>query len=312
MRHGKPLKAGAYGEAAGRTFAVLEVGLGDVICLSKSWKKMNAEHLLGGDQAELASAVKLLVEMEATLPSERDPVGTFTPLNLTTELKIQEMRFSESSAELRQVLESRAQSKCHTCPKLAEQYGLHEKRDRLQRRVDLLQHALSSEALSLFPDFQQRLGVLRSLGYVEGNTVQLKGRVACEINTCDELIATEMVFENVLENLDPPEIAGILSALIFQEKTQNEPPLTDRLQAAVNQVVAISHSLGRLQSKHGLPIDAQENAKLNLNFGLVDVVYEWARGVPFREITQITLVQEGSVVRTITRLDELCREVRRS
>lgn len=26
---------------------------------------------------------------------------------------------------------------------------------------------------------------------------------------------------------------------------------------------------------------------------------------------QITLVQEGSVVRTITRLDELCREVRR-
>lgn len=43
---------------------------------------------------------------------------------------------------------------------------------------------------------------------MEGNTVQLKGRVACEINTCDELIATEMVFENVLERLDPPEIAG--------------------------------------------------------------------------------------------------------
>ena len=30
--------------------------------------------------------------------------------------------------------------------------------------------------------------------------------------------------------------AGILSALIFQEKTQNEPPLTDRLQTAVAQV----------------------------------------------------------------------------
>lgn len=38
--------------------------------------------------------------------------------------------------------------------------------------------------------------------------MQLKGRVACEINTCDELIATEMVFENVLESLNPPEIAG--------------------------------------------------------------------------------------------------------
>lgn len=47
-----------------------------------------------------------------------------------------------------------------------------------------------------------------SLEYVEDNTVQLKGRVACEINTCDELIASEIVFENVLERLEPPEIAG--------------------------------------------------------------------------------------------------------
>lgn len=31
-------------------------------------------------------------------------------------------------------------------------------------------------------------------------------------------------------------ITGILSALIFQEKTQNEPPLTDRLQTAMAQV----------------------------------------------------------------------------
>ncbi|CAM9679144.1 unnamed protein product, partial [Hapterophycus canaliculatus] len=40
-------------------------------------------------------------------------------------------------------------------------YHAHSRRDKLERRVQLLQHALSSEALSLFPDFQQRLGVLR-------------------------------------------------------------------------------------------------------------------------------------------------------
>ena len=53
------------------------------------------------------------------------------------------------------------------------------------------------------------------------------------------------------------------------------------------QVVTIARSLGRLQRDHGLPIDPEENIKLNLNFGLVDVVYEWARGVPFCEITQV-------------------------
>lgn len=54
-------------------------------------------------------------------------------------------------------------------------------------------------------------------------------------------------------------------------------------------MVTIARSLGRLQREHGLPIDPEENIKLNLNFGLVDVVYEWARGVPFCEITQVCI-----------------------
>ena len=32
---------------------------------------------------------------------------------------------------------------------------------KLERKVNVLQHALSSESLALFPDFQQRLEVLR-------------------------------------------------------------------------------------------------------------------------------------------------------
>ena len=39
-----------------------------------------------------------------------------------------------------------------------------------------------------------------------------------------------------------PSAAGILSALIFQEKTQNQPPLTDRLQTAVAQASGTSFS----------------------------------------------------------------------
>ena len=53
-------------------------------------------------------------------------------------------------------------------------------------------------------------------------------------------------------------------------------------------MVTIARSLGRLQRDCGLPVDPEENVKLNLNFGLVDVVYEWARGVPFFEITQVS------------------------
>ena len=42
----------------------------------------------------------------------------------------------------------------------------------------------------------------------------------------------------------------------------------------------------------------------------MQVVYEWACGTPFEEICELTDVMEGSIVRTIVRLDEVCREFR--
>lgn len=45
-------------------------------------------------------------------------------------------------------------------------------------------------------------------------------------------------------------------------------------------------------------------------WGMVEVVYEWARGMSFDRITDLTDVMEGTIVRTINRLDETCREVK--
>ncbi|KAJ0407079.1 hypothetical protein P43SY_005352 [Pythium insidiosum] len=182
---------------------------------------------------------------------------------------------------------------------------------KLEAYIAHLRLELSNDSLSLFPDFQQRLRVLKRLGYLsEDGVVQVKGRVACEINTCEEIVLTEMIFENVLAHLEPEEIVAVLSALIFQEKTQSEPTLTPRLTEAKETVQRIAESLGVIQLEQHLDIDPAVYCKGALNFGLMEVVYEWARGTSFKEICQLTDVQEGSIVRCITRLDEVCREVR--
>jgi superfamily II RNA helicase len=36
------------------------------------------------------------------------------------------------------------------------------------------------------------------------------------MNTCNELLATEGIFSNILEPLNPPEAAAILAAFVFQ------------------------------------------------------------------------------------------------
>jgi antiviral helicase SKI2 len=68
-------------------------------------------------------------------------------------------------------------------------------------------------------------------------------------------------------------------------------------------------NLTRLQEDvFGVSLDAEN--KPSLNFGLSAAVYEWARGTSFRSITEMTTVHEGSIVRCITRLDELCKDFR--
>lgn len=73
--------------------------------------------------------------------------------------------------------------------------------------------------------------VLRELKYLDANnTVQLKGRVACEISN-HELIITELVFESVLTKLHPTEIAALLSCVVFEQRRCSEPKLAPDLEA---------------------------------------------------------------------------------
>lgn len=58
----------------------------------------------------------------------------------------------------------------------------------------------------------------------------------------NELLITELILKNVLTVLQPAEIAALLSALIFQQRTEYEPKLTPTL----TNVRTIDTSLNRL------------------------------------------------------------------
>jgi len=73
-------------------------------------------------------------------------------------------------------------------------------------------------------------------------------------------------------------------------------------------VKEIGISLANLQVNCGILLDPLEYLEDNINPGLMQVVFEWANKMKFADICRLTEVQEGSIVRTITRLDETCRD----
>ena len=79
---------------------------------------------------------------------------------------------------------------------------------------------------------------------------------------------------------------------------------------AHTRLTEITIALANIQRKCELDVMPAEYVRDNVNWGLMQVVYEWARGTSFADICHLTNVLEGSIVRCITRLDETCRDVR--
>jgi superfamily II RNA helicase len=76
-----------------------------------------------------------------------------------------------------------------------------------------------------------RSQVLRKLGMIDGEgIVTLKGRAACEIDTADELLTTEMMFNGTFNGLDKHQLVSLVSCLVPGEKSQvcDSKSLTDR------------------------------------------------------------------------------------
>uniref|UniRef100_A0A4W5N4I8 SKI2 subunit of superkiller complex n=1 Tax=Hucho hucho TaxID=62062 RepID=A0A4W5N4I8_9TELE len=242
--------------------------------------------------------------------AEANPGGVVT-LDAVNDLQLKSVDVVEGTMRLRLLQDSLKDFNCIHSPTFSEQFLRVQERMSVQEELDKLLFLISDQSLSLLPEYHQRIKVLQSLQYVDSSgAVQLKGRVACQISS-HELLLTELLFENALSPLAPEESAALLSCLVFQQKTQVEPHITNTLQEGIERVLAVAQRIGELQSDCGITQTAEEFVG-QFKFGLTEVVYCWARGMPFAEIAQLTDVQEGTVVRCIQRLDEVLKEVRQA
>lgn len=185
----------------------------------------------------------------------------------------------------------------------------------LELEMDSVRDEMS--ALENNQHIEQRLSgmkrVLRRLNMVENNVITLKGKIACEVTCGDELVMTELLFSNMLNEITSTEnVSALLSCFVFDEPTKNN----DRDQTLGDQRNA--DNFKKLKDKVLAIVEVQKDAKLEVNAkqyvesfssGLMDVALQWSKGATFGEIMKITKVYEGSIIRVLKRLDELLSEL---
>jgi ATP-dependent RNA helicase DOB1 len=102
-------------------------------------------------------------------------------------------------------------------PSLYEQYAA--KMELLSKSKEIKKKISAAHSVMHLEELKYRKRALRRLGFcTNDDVVEMKGRVACEISTGDELLLTELVFNGVFNELSPEQCAALLSCFVFDEK----------------------------------------------------------------------------------------------
>ena len=128
--------------------------------------------------------------------------------------------FLNVSQKIEALEEKLFSSPLHKDPRLPELYTLYSNRRDSQERIRALKKRIqSTQDVLQLEELKCRKRVLRRLGFTTAaDIVDVKGRVACEISTGDELLLTELIFNGVFNTLEPEQCAALLSCFVFDEK----------------------------------------------------------------------------------------------
>uniref|UniRef100_A0A3Q2H3X8 Exosome RNA helicase MTR4 n=1 Tax=Equus caballus TaxID=9796 RepID=A0A3Q2H3X8_HORSE len=198
----------------------------------------------------------------------------------------------------------------HNDPNLETVYTLCEKKAQIAMDIKSAKRELKKARTVLQMDeLKCRKRVLRRLGFAtSSDVIEMKGRVACEISSADELLLTEMMFNGLFNDLSAEQATALLSCFVFQENSSEMPKLTEQLAGPLRQMQECAKRIAKVSAEAKLEID-EETYLSSFKPHLMDVVYTWATGATFAHICKMTDVFEGSIIRCMRRLEELLRQM---
>lgn len=96
---------------------------------------------------------------------------------------------------------------------------MFDRKDELKDEIRVLEGSIrEASEMIMRTDLVNMRRVMRRLDMADKNDVcTLKGKVACSISATDEILLTELLFSGEFSDLSPPDVAAILSCLIYTD-----------------------------------------------------------------------------------------------
>ncbi|MEW6071628.1 MAG: DEAD/DEAH box helicase [Planctomycetota bacterium] len=153
------------------------------------------------------------------------------------------------------------------------------------------------------------LALLAELGYVDADDrLTPRGRTA-RLLVGYELLITEMLFQGVLEALDPPALCVVFVGLVHEDRRRGPPErVSSRWFGGVRRRVdAVAGRLASAEAAFAIPTPLKPPS-----WGLTRCVAAWCEGAEIEDLEKLTEGTAGDLVRTFRLALMLLRQVRRT
>jgi len=212
----------------------------------------------------------------------------------------------EVAAEIADLRTQLRRHPCHGCSDREQHARWAERYWRLRRDTEALQRRVENRTNSIARVFDRVCDLLEHLGYLERETVTEAGRRLARLYGELDLLAAECLRAGIWRGLTPAELAGAVSALVFEVR-ETEPAPVRLPRGRVPGIIDEQNSLWERLSKaeHARHLDfLREPAP-----GFAWAAYRWASGASLDSVLTDNGLSAGDFVRWIRQLLDLLGQI---
>ncbi|MSO26759.1 MAG: DEAD/DEAH box helicase [Candidatus Nanopelagicales bacterium] len=207
-----------------------------------------------------------------------------------------------SSGDDAEVVDLRARIRhhpCHGCSDREEHARWAERFMRAKREILDLEQRVEGRTSSIGRRFDRVCEVLTELGYLTnpGDTAAITqaGTMLMGLYTESDLLAAQCLREGTWRGLTAPELAGAVSAIVYESR-RSEDDESPRLPGgavrdALKDMAAIWSMIHDAENRHGLSVTR------SLDAGFVWAIHRWATGATLQSVLDSSDLTAGDFVR---------------
>jgi len=168
--------------------------------------------------------------------------------------------------------------------------------------------------LSKLLNFLFKFNYINNIDDFNYNNITIKGILASQINECNNILLTEIIYQNLLDDLDFCEICAVLSIFIddvkFEKKSINDIKITKKVSDILYKINSIIKEFELVESDLKI-LDNYNYGFWNISYDFVEIMYDWCNGIELKELFSKINIYEGNFIKNTLKLYNIITDLKK-